>query len=42
MNYHQIRRLTKEITIGNRKIGGKNPIAIQSMTNTDTASLPTE
>ena len=37
MNYHQIRRLTKEITIGNRKIGGKNPIAIQSMTNTDTA-----
>ncbi len=29
-------RNTKEILIGNVKIGGANPIAIQSMTNTDT------
>ncbi|MBE6589799.1 MAG: flavodoxin-dependent (E)-4-hydroxy-3-methylbut-2-enyl-diphosphate synthase [Ruminococcaceae bacterium] len=31
-----MRRKTKEITIGACKLGGKNPIAIQSMTNTDT------
>ena len=37
MNYNQIRRNAKEITIGTLKIGGKNPIAIQSMTNTDTS-----
>lgn len=37
MNYHKIRRIAKELSIGNRKIGGQNPIAIQSMTNTDTA-----
>lgn len=37
MNYNQIRRPAKEIAIGTCKIGGKNPIAIQSMTNTDTA-----
>lgn len=30
------RRQTREISIGNVKIGGKNPIAIQSMCNTDT------
>ena len=36
MNYHQIRRKTKEITIGTKAIGGTTPIAIQSMTNTDT------
>ena len=30
------RKQTKEITIGNVKIGGNNPIAIQSMCNTDT------
>ncbi len=28
--------MKKEIQIGNKKIGGKNPILIQSMTNTDT------
>lgn len=28
------RRLTKEIKVGNVKIGGTNPIAVQSMTNT--------
>ncbi len=30
------RRITKEIAIGNVKIGNGNPIAVQSMTNTDT------
>ncbi len=36
MNYNQIRRKTKEIKIGAVAIGGERPIAIQSMTNTDT------
>ena len=36
MKYNNIRRQTKEVKIGNRAIGGNNPIAIQSMTNTDT------
>ena len=36
MIYNDIRRKTKEIKIGNIAIGGKTPIAIQSMTNTDT------
>ena len=36
MNYNSIRRKTKEIKIGNTAIGGHRPIAIQSMTNTDT------
>ena len=36
MKYNDIRRTTKEIKIGNIAIGGNNPIAIQSMTNTDT------
>jgi len=36
MNYNDIRRPTREVSIGRVKIGGKNPIAIQSMTNTDT------
>lgn len=36
MIYNDIRRITKEISVGNVKIGGKNKIAIQSMTNTDT------
>jgi len=30
-------RNSREITIGNIKIGGGNPVAVQSMTNTDTA-----
>ncbi len=37
MNYNQIRRSAKEIKIGKVAIGAQNPIAIQSMTNTDTA-----
>ena len=36
MKYNDIRRKTREITIGNVSIGGGNKIAIQSMTNTDT------
>ncbi|RDY23897.1 flavodoxin-dependent (E)-4-hydroxy-3-methylbut-2-enyl-diphosphate synthase [Romboutsia maritimum] len=30
------RRLSREVSVGNVKIGGNNPISIQSMTNTDT------
>ena len=37
MNQH--RRTTKEIKIGNLKIGAGNPIAIQSMTKTDTSDI---
>ena len=33
------KRLTKEVYIGNRVIGGKNPILIQSMTNTKTEDV---
>jgi len=34
-----IRRKTKIIKVGNVKIGGNNPISIQSMTNTDTKDV---
>ena len=34
MNYK--RRQCREVSVGNVKIGGNNPISIQSMTNTDT------
>ena len=30
------RRLSKEVSVGSLKIGGNNPISVQSMTNTDT------
>ena len=30
------RRKSREVTVGSLKIGGDNPISIQSMTNTDT------
>ena len=33
------RNETKEIRIGNVKIGGDNPVAIQSMTNTKTEDV---
>ena len=33
------RRKTREINIGGVKIGGNNPIAIQSMCNTDTRNV---
>ncbi len=36
MKYNEIRRVCREVKIGNRAIGGKNPVAIQSMTNADT------
>ena len=36
MKYNEIRRKSKEVTIGNCRIGGQNPLAIQSMTNTNT------
>lgn len=37
MKYNEIRRKTSEVKVGNRTLGGNAPIAIQSMTNTDTA-----
>lgn len=36
MDYNMIRRRTAPLRVGNRVIGGDAPIAIQSMTNTDT------
>ena len=36
MNYNEIRRKTREVKIGRVAIGGNNPIAVQSMTNTPT------
>ena len=33
------RRKSKEITIGNVKIGNNNPISVQSMCNTDTRDI---
>lgn len=36
MIYNEIRRKTREVKIGGVTIGGNAPIAIQSMTNTDT------
>ena len=34
-----IKRETKEINVGNVKIGGSNPISVQSMTNTLTTDV---
>ncbi|MDR1540723.1 MAG: flavodoxin-dependent (E)-4-hydroxy-3-methylbut-2-enyl-diphosphate synthase [Clostridiales bacterium] len=34
-----MRRTTREVTVRSLKIGGENPIAIQSMTNTDTRDV---
>ncbi|MBQ9161898.1 MAG: flavodoxin-dependent (E)-4-hydroxy-3-methylbut-2-enyl-diphosphate synthase [Clostridia bacterium] len=39
MIYNDIRRNSREVRIGNIAIGGKNKIAIQSMTNTDTENV---
>lgn len=36
MKYNEIRRKSREVRVGNICIGGNHPIAIQSMTNTDT------
>lgn len=41
MKYNEIRRKSREVQIGNCKIGGANPIAIQTMTNTDTLDSAT-
>src|SRR3990172_8942188 len=35
-----MRRETREITLGNVKIGGNAPISVQSMTKTDTQDIP--
>ena len=37
--YNAIRRAAREIRIGGGTIGGQNPIAVQSMTNTDTLDI---
>lgn len=34
-----MRKITREVKIGNKKIGGNNPILVQSMTNTDTRDI---
>ena len=39
MKYNDIRRKTRKVKIGNTFIGGNAPIAIQSMTNTDTHDI---
>ncbi len=39
MRYNDVRRKSNEVKIGNRAIGGSNPIAIQTMTNTDTQDV---
>ena len=33
------RKLTREVKVGDVKIGGNNPISVQSMTNTDTRDI---
>ena len=39
MRYNDVRRKTREVKIGSIAVGGENPIAIQSMTNTDTHDM---
>ena len=39
MDYNSFRRKSREFNIGSVAIGGKHPISIQSMTNTDTHDL---
>ena len=39
MIYNNVRRKTREVSVGRVKIGGMNKIAIQSMTNTDTKDI---
>ncbi|MGV3278145.1 flavodoxin-dependent (E)-4-hydroxy-3-methylbut-2-enyl-diphosphate synthase [Rickettsiales bacterium LUAb2] len=38
-DYKTTRKLTREVTLGNLKVGGNNPITVQSMTNTITADF---
>ena len=35
-----MKRLSRTVRVGNLEIGGNNPIAVQSMTNIDTADIP--
>jgi (E)-4-hydroxy-3-methylbut-2-enyl-diphosphate synthase len=37
--YVALRRATREVSIGSVKIGGRNPLAVQSMTNTPTQDV---
>ena len=39
MYYNDYRRKSREVSVGKVKIGGKSPISIQSMTNTDTLDI---
>ena len=39
MKYNDYRRQSREIRIGNLTVGGKSPISLQSMTNTDTHDI---
>ena len=39
MKYNDYRRQTREIRVGNVIVGGKSPISVQSMTNTDTLDI---
>lgn len=39
MKYNDYRRKTREVSVGKVRIGGKSPISIQSMTNTDTHDI---
>ena len=36
-----LKRKSKEINVGNVKVGGSNPISVQSMTNTLTTDIST-
>ena len=39
MDYNEIRRRTKEISVGNIAVGGNAPVSVQSMTNTDSSDF---
>lgn len=39
MKYNDFRRTSRELSVGDVRIGGRSPISIQSMTNTDTHDL---
>ena len=39
MIYNDIRRKSREISVGKVKIGGNSSVSIQSMTNTDTLDV---
>lgn len=39
MKYNDYRRFSREIRVGSVRVGGKSPVSLQSMTNTDTHDL---